>query len=315
MITKILLTLLIAGGILFTTPQILEKYHSVTKLNSESNVANVKMPEKSILESKLFTPKLKPASKTLTLEAKNTVTYRGPVTSKSASAIQGKILALSHKLSKKTPIYLILNTPGGSVGAGLDLIDFMRAIPQKVHTITLFAASMGFQIAQNMDIRYITPNGTLMSHRAKLSGFGGQLDGEFESRYAMIKRKVDYLDAIAAKRMSITVKQYKKLIINEYWVHGFDSVEEVAADEMVNVRCGKSMKGSTFQDFRTMFGTAVVEFSKCPLIQAPLSVGFKNVKAGKANKLKNLTNAGFINKRKYVKDYILTGEHNRLFGL
>lgn len=314
MFSKVLITLLIAGGILFTGPLVISNYRNITKIKSEQHVIDLELPDKSELQSKLFTPKLKPASKTITLESKNTVVFRGPVTDKSASDTQRKILKLSHKLSKSTPIYLILNTPGGSVGAGLDLIDFMRAIPQKVHTITLFAASMGFQIAQNMDIRYITPNGTLMSHRARLSGLGGQLDGELESRYQMIKRKVDYLDAIAAKRMKISVKNYKNLVLNEYWVHGFDSVYEDAADEMVNVTCGTSLVGTNKQNFQTFFGTAVVEFSNCPLIQAPIDITFVSIVKGKESKFKKLLDSAFTNKRNYVKEYILTGEHFKIFG-
>lgn len=315
MLTKLLLALFVAGGLLFTGPAAYKKYYGATTVQSEQNVVDLKMPRTENLSTPLVLPKLKPASKTITLESKNIVVFRGPVTEKSASEVQTKILEMSHRLGKNKVIYLVLNTPGGSVGAGLDLIDFLRAIPQKVHTITLFAASMGFQFAQNMDKRYITPNGTLMSHRARLGGLGGQLDGELESRYKMIKRKVDYLDAIAAKRMGMTVPQYKKMIINEYWVHGFDAEAENAADEMVNVKCGQSLTGSSFKDFRTLFGSASVEFSDCPLIQAPLSVTFGRISKGKTGEFKNLVDRAFTNKRKYVKEYIMTGKHTTIFGL
>jgi len=315
MLTKLLLVFTIAGGVLFTGPAVFKKYHKITTIQSEQNVVDLEIPITKKLKSPLILPKLKQASKTITLESKNIVIFRGPVTSESASQVQREMLKLSRRLNEDAEIYLILNTPGGSVGAGLDLIDFMRALPQKIHTITLFAASMGFQIAQNMDTRFISPNGTLMSHRARLGGLGGQLDGELESRYLMIKRKVDYLDAIAAKRMSLSVAQYKKMIVNEYWVHGFDSVDEKAADEMVNLRCGKSLNGLYEQEFNTMWGTIVATFSRCPLIQAPVSMSLKNVVKGNTQKLQNLFNKAFTNKRQYVKEYIMTGEHIKMFGM
>jgi len=255
MLTKLLLALFVAGGLLFTGPAAYKKYYGATTVQSEQNVVDLKMPRTENLSTPLVLPKLKPASKTITLESKNIVVFRGPVTEKSASEVQTKILEMSHRLGKNKVIYLVLNTPGGSVGAGLDLIDFLRAIPQKVHTITLFAASMGFQFAQNMDKRYITPNGTLMSHRARLGGLGGQLDGELESRY------------------------------------------------------------KSFKDFRTLFGSASVEFSDCPLIQAPLSVTFGRISKGKTGEFKNLVDRAFTNKRKYVKEYIMTGKHTTIFGL
>jgi len=274
------------------------------------------MPVASILEIKKKLPNVDKTGKSIVLQSSNLVILRGPVTSKSVSDVQRQILSMSHRLSKSTPIYLVLNTPGGSVGAGLTLIDYLKSIPQKVHTITLFAASMGFQIAQNMGTRYITPNGTLMSHRARLGGLGGQLDGELESRYKMIKRSVDYLDVIAAKRMKISLSKYKNMIINEYWVHGFDSKLEKAADQVANVSCGQSLKGTKLQVFETMFGNATVEFSKCPLIQAPISVSFGNrVAENNKTKVMELVQDSFTNNRNYINNYINTGKHNEMYGL
>ena len=158
---------------------------------------NYNIPESTLkTEKPLFTGKAYPNSKTVVLEKGNTVVIRSPVNSKSMSKAMFELNELSFKLNKEDKIYLVLDTPGGSVFAGLDFIDYAKALPQKIITITKFAASMGFQIVQNLDDRYITPSGTLMSHRAS-GGVSGQFDGELESRYKMIKENIAFYERVA----------------------------------------------------------------------------------------------------------------------
>lgn len=289
---------------------------TTTQLQKEMAVMDLQLPSpKQSIETIDKPIKVKTSDLSITLEAKNTLVFRGAVTSESVSNLQLKLLNMSHTLNESTPIYLVLDTPGGSVFAGLELIDHLRAIPQKVHTITLFAASMGFQIVQNMDKRYITNQGTLMSHRARLGGLQGQLYGEFETRYRMIKRKVDYMDAVASKRMGIKLEEYKDLVLNEYWIHGFDSLDDQAADKVVNLNCGKSLSGTESAKVNTMFGAFDVTFSKCPLIRAPISAEFSNIDSKNLSKIKKVYKKLYFDKEGYVDEYILTNEYVKIFGL
>lgn len=178
-------------------------------------VMDLELPDVDNLAASSENLKLSPAKKTIILEKKNMLVFRGPVTAKSVAEAQAKLLKMSYKLKRSDVIYLVLDTPGGSVFSGMEFIDHLRAVPQKIQTVTLFAASMGFQIVQNMDKRYITRSGTLMSHRAR-GGIQGQFDGELETRYRMVKRAINYLDAIASKRMDLSLKDYRKLIKDEY---------------------------------------------------------------------------------------------------
>jgi ATP-dependent protease ClpP protease subunit len=62
---------------------------------------------------------------------------------------QAKALG-NQRFSSNEPIYLFLNTPGGSIQTGLEIIESLKGLDRPVSTVTLFAASMGFQIAQNL---------------------------------------------------------------------------------------------------------------------------------------------------------------------
>jgi len=259
--------------------------------------------------------KIFPVRKIITLEASNTVVFRGPVTAESVGKAMAELKAISSKVSHKTPIYLVLDTPGGSVFDGLDFIDFTKALPQEVHTVTLFAASMGFQIAQNLNRRYITRNGILMSHRASLSGLTGQIDGEFETRYRMIKRAVDYLDVRAASRMKLSVKTYKSMIYNEYWVRGFDAPRENAADQQIMLRCGKSLDGESIEYVQSFFGMVRLTFSNCPMIRAPLKVDFSGLVSGieDPQNFKNNFMMAFTNQSRFVERFVVNNEFRKIF--
>lgn len=252
-------------------------------------------------------------SKTITLEAGTTVVLRGPVTGSSVAKAMRELRDASRRVSKNTPLYLVLDTPGGSIVDGMDLIDFAKALPQKVHTVTLFAASMGFQIAQNLDTRYIITNGTLMSHRASVNGLGGQVKGELETRYHMIRRTVDYLDFVASKRMGIDAKTYENKVLNEYWVYGFDAVSAKVADEQVLIRCGQSLDGSEAMVFNTIFGPVTVTFSKCPLIKEPESVNLNNVALEHREEISKTLKMSLVDQVKFVNEFIVTSRFYEIF--
>ena len=67
----------------------------------------------------------------------------GPVEDNMANSVIAQLLFLDAQDSKKD-IYLYVNTPGGSVSAGLAIVDTMNFIKADVQTIVMgMAASMG----------------------------------------------------------------------------------------------------------------------------------------------------------------------------
>lgn len=215
-------------------------------------------------------------TKVITLEDKNTIVFnqafRGNYVSKKQMEFMEKVV----KLGPKDPIYLVLNTPGGSVKAGNMFIDTLRAYPNPVHTITIFAASMGYNLVQAMDRRYILPTGELMSHKATIRGLGGTLKGSAESLLNFYVSMVDQLDKQAAKRVGITLEEYEQLVAPDYWVTGVNAVKANHADEIVYIICSESMLGEVTETVRTPFGKIRATFSKCPLITAPISIQTRN---------------------------------------
>jgi ATP-dependent protease ClpP protease subunit len=255
-----------------------------------------------------------PKPSVLTIEAANTVVLRGPVEPGSVSKLINELREKSAKLPKSATIYLVLNTPGGSVFDGADLIDFIAGIPQQVKTVTIFAASMGFQIVENNPgERLITRNGILMSHRAAMSGLRGQFDGELESEYRMMKREIDFMEFKDAKRLGMTIPEYKAKIKDEWWVHGFDATASKVADEMILLQCGKSMTGDVTTTVETMFGPATVVFDLCPLISEPKSVSVGSVLPNRQEDVLRLLHEAYNSPKDFIQDYLKTGTFYTFF--
>ena len=169
-------------------------------------------------------------------------------------------------------IYIALYTPGGSISAGQLFFDTLNALPCKFHTITIFAASMGYQTVQNLGKRYILPSGTLMSHRASISGLSGELGGELESILELLKQNVKEMEQVASDRVGMSLKSYREVISDELWLTGSSAVKSGHADEVALVKCDQSLMGTKKQVVQSFFGPFTVEFSDCPLITGPISV-------------------------------------------
>lgn len=237
-------------------------------------------------------------AETIELTKENSVVLRGEVDAMSVAKVQAELFK---KAEAGNDLYLVLDTPGGSVDAGNSLIDSVKGMKVKVHTVTLFAASMGFQIVQNFGDRLVTRSGVLMSHRAS-GGVQGHMPGEINTRMSFYMDDLERLDLAAAKRMKMPLKAYQSLIRDEYWTQGRKAVKERAADRVVDVRCGSDMTGTTDETIYTFFGPVKVTMSECPLIQGPLAVSLEQ--AEDKQKAQHYVDMLFNDKRGFIREYV-----------
>lgn len=178
----------------------------------------------------------------------------------------------------KTPINLWLMSPGGSIRAGLELIDAAKGLERPINTITMIAASMAFQIAEALDDRYITQYGTLMSHHAyggNEGEYGGASPSQFDNRHEWNKELVDSLDKAVVARTGgkQTLESYQKAYENEMYRRGQRAVDEGYADAVVTVKCDNSLNG--FETRKALYmGMIPIEYEldNCPLNTAPMNV-------------------------------------------
>lgn len=215
---------------------------------------------------------------TITLSKSNTLVLddvmMGDVTGKVINKARELDKTLSSELTAKykakKPLYLFLNTPGGSIQAGLELYEALNGLGRPVHTVTLFAASMGFQTAQNMGDRLILKNGVLMSHRAAggfEGSFGGQYPSQIDSRYALWMDRLTELDKVTVSRTKgkQTLEGYQKQYASEMWLTGAKSVAQGYADKVVTVKCDESLNGSVEHSLSFFGITILYDTDECPI--------------------------------------------------
>jgi ATP-dependent Clp protease protease subunit len=158
----------------------------------------------------------------------------GPVDDVMAYQITSALLVLDKDNQK--PIQLLINSPGGSISAGLDIIDTMNFIKSPVYTIVKgMAASMGAAIlsAGQKGHRMALPNATVMLHQASSNTGGNIQDQIVDLEYT--KKLNDRLMEIIAKNCGKTSKQIKADTIRDHWMFAEDALKYGIVDEVVKV--------------------------------------------------------------------------------
>jgi ATP-dependent protease ClpP protease subunit len=107
-------------------------------------------------------------AKTIQLNTTNTVNFRGPVEWDSVTKVKMELYKkLKERGKKHYPIYIVLDSPGGSIAAGEAFIEFAKMY-SNVHTISIFSASMASAIVEALPgKRYVLSTGVFMFHRAR----------------------------------------------------------------------------------------------------------------------------------------------------
>jgi ATP-dependent protease ClpP protease subunit len=216
----------------------------------------------------------KSQSNVITLTQENSVFLKDVVQDVSMTKLMSE---LSKRENNSEPVlYLILDTPGGSVFSGLNLIHFLKGFKKLVKTITIFSASMGFQIVEgNPGERLILDTGTLMSHPMSGGEYGEIGDGlSMDKRINFIKEIVKTMDeqVVARTNGKQTLESYRKQYDNELYSTGSNAVELGYADRVAQVSCSSELLAENeIIDDREYIGNGFAldvkfEYSKCPLM-------------------------------------------------
>lgn len=220
-------------------------------------------------------------SKPITLSKDNTITLNDAFYGDTVAKLTKKAKEMDARTESSDPIYLVLNSPGGSIDAGLELIENLNSLRRPVKTITIFSASMGFQTVQGVKgERLVMSDGTLMSHKAR-GGFYGEFPGQLDSRYAYYLKRITRMDQKAVERTKgkLTLQSYRNLIENEYWCDGQECVDQGFADRVASAQCDKSLEGTRKEVwYRDIFMGMVIEviatMDVCPLNTNALSYNY-----------------------------------------
>lgn len=206
-------------------------------------------------------------AETIKLEKANTFVIRGEVTSSSMNKLSHQILE-----SKADKIYLFINSPGGSIFAGLKFMEAVKATDKKVICVADTAISMAFAILQGIcSERLIMENAVLMQHVAAYNLQGQEPNNYTFSRF--LHSMALSLYANQAKRMGMAYADFYSKIRDDWWMWGEEAVQANAADRVVNVKCSKDMLSSySVEKIQVFIFTVELKFSSCPLISGPAGV-------------------------------------------
>ena len=205
------------------------------------------------------------------LNSNNYVMFRGVVNGKSVAKASRQMLYLSLKAKPDATIYLILDSPGGSVYDGLNFVRTLAAIPQNVECVAIRAHSMAHHFLQACPgKRHILFNGMSMAHRASGSFRGTFNKGRVEKQLELWTEIVQSMEKVNAKRMGLSLEKYQSYAKDEYWCYGMSCKNKNFVDEISSLSCSQQLLQQTTKEVRhTFFGKYELIFSKCPMISYP----------------------------------------------
>lgn len=204
----------------------------------------------------------------ITLTENNHIVFKGVVNAASVGKASKDLLKLSFKTKPGDTLYLVIDSPGGSVYDGLNFVQLFATIPRNVSCIAIKAYSMGHHFLQACPgKRYGVPNMSSMAHRASGMFRGTFNAGDVEQQLELWTGIVQGMEKVNAKRMGLSLQKYQSYAKDEYWCHGYDCVKKNFVDSIQTVGCNeKLVNKETSRTVNTFFGSYKVYESKCPLI-------------------------------------------------
>ena len=160
----------------------------------------------------------------------------GPVNDQTANLVVAQLLFLESENPDKD-ISLYINSPGGSVSAGMSIYDTMNFIKPHVSTLCIgMAASMGaFLLAAGENgKRFSLPNSKVMIHQP-LGGTQGQAT-EIEIHAREILKTREQLNRILSERTGQPLEKIERDTERDYYLSATESQEYGLIDKVIDKR-------------------------------------------------------------------------------
>ena len=161
------------------------------------------------------------------------IVLNGEINDTTSSLVVAQLLYLSSKDAEKD-ISLYINSPGGSITAGMAIFDTMNLIKCDVSTICIgMCASMGaFLLAGGKKgKRYALPNSEIMIHQPLGGGQGQATDiSIMTNRLLKVKRRIN---EILAKNTDKPLEQIEKDTERDYYLDPIDALNYGIIDKII----------------------------------------------------------------------------------
>ena len=177
---------------------------------------------------------------------KNRIIFIGmPIDDIIANLVIAQLLYLQYEDAEKD-IKIYINSPGGSITAGLAIYDTMQFIQPDVETYCMgMAASMGAFLltAGTKGKRYVLPYSRIMIHQPSVSHMAGTAkDIEIEAE-EMLRIK-QTMNAILAHHIGVSVEKIEHDTDRNYWMSPLQAVEYGLVDHVVDTDSSKAIAES-----------------------------------------------------------------------
>jgi ATP-dependent Clp protease protease subunit len=164
----------------------------------------------------------------------NIIFIGGPIDDHTANLVIAQLLFLQSEDPKKD-ISLYVNSPGGSVTAGLAIIDTMNHIKNDVSTVCVgIAASMGAVIlsAGKKGKRFMLPNAEVMIHQP-LGGVEGQATDIAITAKHILKTK-ERLNKILSENTGKTLTEIEKDVDRDFFMNAEEAKKYGIVDKVLS---------------------------------------------------------------------------------
>ncbi|MBC7319124.1 ATP-dependent Clp endopeptidase proteolytic subunit ClpP [bacterium] len=162
----------------------------------------------------------------------------GPIEDEVANLVMAQLLFLEGENPEKD-IYIYINTPGGSITAGMAIYDTMQYIKPEINTICIGqAASMGAVLlaAGTKGKRYALPHSRIMIHQPAIYGGlqGPATDIDIQTRELLRLKRI--VNEILAKHTSQPLEKIERDTERDFFMSAQEAKEYGIIDEIIERR-------------------------------------------------------------------------------